>query len=267
MLRPPVVAGTFYEDDPHIIREFVGSQEFSTDSQARAVVVPHAGWIYSGRTALKTLCRFPPMKGFIILGPNHRGFGGRMALFPKNGVWQLPNGKALVSAHVNDFFLESMGNMISEDALAHSREHSIEVQLPFLIEMSKGDIEFCPISLFHSPLDVLDKLAISIYEFLKENSDWGLIISSDFTHYESAAEAARKDHIAIENILKGDGPGFLNAVRNEKISICGAEAVYVLIKASSLMQLKAEVVEYTNSGEVTGDSHEVVAYCGIVFNK
>jgi hypothetical protein len=155
--------------------------------------------------------------------------------------------------------------LLREDDVAHSSEHSLEVQLPFLQRLASS-FAFVPIVIGPAHWEVLEGLGHALAAVIAAERDTVLLIaSSDMNHYESDAVTRVKDHKAIDQILALEPRKLFDTVRDEKISMCGyAATVAVLIAARELGATQSELVRYATSGEVNGDMNEVVGYAGIL---
>lgn len=227
-----------------------------------ALIVPHAGYIYSGRIAARTYLAGSLADRIVILGPNHTGEGEAIAV-QAEGAWRTPLGDAPIDAPLAGAILERVPRA-RVDAAAHRREHSIEVQVPFLQHLRAG-FRFVPICVGTHDLAALLDLGRGLAEAIRgTNERVLLVLSSDMTHYEPADEAERRDRLALDRILALDPPGLLNVVREERITMCGvAPAVAGLEAARGLGGTRAELLAYGHSGERTGDDTDVVAYAGV----
>jgi AmmeMemoRadiSam system protein B len=161
----------------------------------------------------------------------------------------------------------SRSRLIREDTLAHLKEHSLEVQLPF-IQYLKREFTIVPIQMMDTRLETCLNLGNAVAEAVREQAkETGVLIvaSSDMSHYISAEAAKKKDHKAIKRMLDLDAQGLYYTVRDEDITMCGyGPAVAMLTACKALGAKKAELIKYTNSGEVSGDYDQVVGYAGIV---
>ncbi|MBN1570415.1 MAG: AmmeMemoRadiSam system protein B [Acidobacteria bacterium] len=264
MIREAAVAGQFYPADAEELRativSFIRSPESLLD--AKAVIVPHAGYIYSGSVAGEVLSsvRLPPR--IILLGPNHTGKGARLALAPA-GKWDMPLGIAPIDAEMNRALMAECPEL-KEDAAAHRFEHSLEVQIPFLQVLNK-DFRFCALCIRAIDFPVLEALGHAIARVIRSLGESVLLIaSSDMTHYETGEVAAKQDQFAIEKILALDPSGLYQVILAKNISMCGfAPAAAVLTACRDLGASAARLIRYTNSGEASGDYGRVVAYAGI----
>jgi hypothetical protein len=267
MIRPPAVAGRFYPDDPGRLRAAVysflagGSKEKKI--RARACLVPHAGYIYSGSVAGAVYQRIEIPPRVILVGPRHFPRGAPLAILSE-GAWQTPFGMALIDHLLAEKIVRAFP-LLREDAVAHSAEHSLEVQLPFLQQLAPS-FAFVPIVIGPAPWESLESLGHGLAKVIAaEREPVLLIASSDMNHYESDAVTRVKDRKAIDQILALEPRKLFDAVRGENISMCGyAAAVAVLIAIRELGATRAELVCYATSGDVNGDMQEVVGYAGMV---
>jgi AmmeMemoRadiSam system protein B len=199
----------------------------------------------------------------ILLGPRHFPRGAPLAIL-SDGAWQTPLGLAPIDPHLAENMVRAFP-LLREDAVAHSSEHSLEVQLPFLQRLAPS-FAFVPIVIGPAQWELLEALGHALAGVIAaEHEPVLLIASSDMNHYESDEITRVKDRKAIDQILAFEPRKLFDTVRDEKISMCGyAAAVAVLIAARELGSSQAELVRYATSGEVNGDLREVVGYAGIV---
>lgn len=267
MLREAIVSGQFYQQDKQQLEEFIQTltPKESTKMSARAIILPHAGYVYSGRVAITTVSKILPKKRIIILGNNHTGYGENFSLWSK-GRWKTPLGDIAIDEELAMLILEK-GNLIKEDYLAHKFEHSIEVELPILRYFFK-EFSFVPIACQLLDLKHYGEAASQIYEAIRMiKDDILLVASTDLTHYESDASARKKDMVAIQDIINLDEEGLLGSVRRERISMCGVAPVAILLSCVKKMGArKAQVALYQTSGDSSGDYSSVVGYVGIIIN-
>jgi hypothetical protein len=267
MIRLPAVAGRFYPDDPERLRAAVDSFLAGSAEEKivhpRACLVPHAGYKYSGHVAGEVYRRIQIPARVILLGPRHFPRGAPFAIL-SDGGWQTPLGVAPID-HLLAGRIVRAFPLLREDAVAHGAEHSLEVQLPFLQRLSPS-FAFVPIVIGPAQWEPLEALGRALAGVIAAEPEPILLIaSSDMNHYESDGVTRLKDRKAIDQILALDPRKLFDAVRDEKISMCGyAAAVAVLIAAQELGASEAELVRYGTSGEVNGDLREVVGYAGIL---
>ena len=267
MVRPPVVSGRFYPNQPDELSRQVASfcsvPQDSALHRAVACIVPHAGYKYSGQVAGAVYARLELPRRFILIGPRHYPRGAVQAILSE-GAWQTPLGLAEIDTGLAAELKCATSSLI-EDDVAHRDEHAIEVQIPFLQQLA-GEFRFVPIALGPVQYDALETLGKNMAEVVARQKDPVLIVaSSDMNHYESDAVTRRKDALAIERLLALDAHGLYDTVRREGITMCGyGPAVSTLIAANLLGARRAELVRYATSGDVSGDRGEVVGYAGII---
>jgi AmmeMemoRadiSam system protein B len=265
IVRPAAVAGKFYPLDPKKLLASIHSYVVPEERRERALgcVVPHAGYMYSGHVAGAVYARLEVGRRCIVLCPNHTGHGTPLSIMTR-GSWQTPLGNAEIDSELADALVRTFP-FLTEDSAAHRTEHAIEVQLPFLQTLSSG-IRFVPIAIGTRQFEVLEGLGVAIGEALAAIDEPVLVVaSSDMNHYESDAVTRVKDEKAIERILSLDPRGLYDVVTNEDISMCGFGPTVAMLSAA-LQQgaMRAELVKYATSGDVSGDRQMVVGYAGIV---
>ncbi|WP_305046308.1 AmmeMemoRadiSam system protein B [Geoalkalibacter sp.] len=264
MDREPAVAGQFYPADQEQLRTLLASLiPAGEPGKALGIVSPHAGYVYSGAVAGHTYSQVRIPDKVVILGPNHHGHGQRAALYPA-GAWLTPLGRVAIDTLLSQRLRETC-TLLAEDALAHRFEHSLEVQVPFL-QYLNPQVRIAAICLGRLGLAELLDLGRALGECLKASGEEILLVaSSDMTHYESAEQARVKDSAAIGRILALDPEGLYQVVGARRISMCGVlPAVVMLAACRELGASRGRLVQYGNSGDVSGDFHQVVGYAGLV---
>lgn len=261
MLRPMTYAGTWYPAEKKDISKYLAPVK--EEDETIAAVCPHAGWIYSGKTAGKVFARIKPPALYILIGPNHRGAGAPVSVYPE-GSWQTPLGPLEVDEKTAASIIAGSG-YAEADFMAHMPEHSIEVQTPF-IKLTSPSAKIVPICMHDYGADTCRDLGIAVSKAVPSGIGSTVVLaSSDMSHYVTASAAKNADILAIEKILALDPDGLLKVVARNAISMCGAGPVAAALWAAIEMgATRAELVDYTNSGEVTGDETEVVGYAGLV---
>jgi AmmeMemoRadiSam system protein B len=264
MMRHAAVAGSFYTDDPDQLHRDLCRMVHPSDAprQVMGIVAPHAGYIYSGGIAGRVYGEISIPETVMILGPNHHGLGAPVAVYPGQG-WQTPLGPVAIDGVLAGLVLEEVA-AAEADAAAHLREHSLEVQVPFLQHLQK-DVRIVPICLGFGDLGgcrvVGEGLARAIARFGRPVL---LVASSDMTHYESAEAAREKDDAAIAAMLALDPVALHGVCRQRRITMCGVIPATVMLYAClGLGASQARLVAYGTSGDVTGDQRQVVAYAAL----
>ena len=269
-LRKPVVAGKFYpKDAAGIDKEISSFINVNQETKLKAIgcVLPHAGYVYSGKVAAVTLAQIDIPDRVIMLGPNHTGNGSVCSIMT-DGIWQTPLGKVNIDKKLALLIL-SGSKYLEDDSVAHLDEHSLEVELPML-QYFKDDFEIVPIAFISQELSVLKQIGKDIASVLKD-SDYRnrvmFLASSDMTHYEADDQARAKDKKAIEAILALDEERLTREISNFNISMCGYAPVAVMLSAAKALGAKSgRLAIYQTSGDVTGDKTSVVGYAGIIIN-
>lgn len=222
MVRRPAVAGSFYEGTAAALRRQVEAclppDAAGGERQAAiAAVCPHAGLIYSGKTAGAVYARLAPPETLVILGPNHQGVGAAAAL-PSHAEWETPLGPVAIDRDLAEA-IRSASRWLEVDDRAHAREHSIEVQLPFLRSLMPGT-RLVPIAIGGiGPAEVQD-VGRALAEGVRATGRRAVVVAStDFSHYVSRAVAERQDRHALDAIRALDAEGLLAAVRWERITM------------------------------------------------
>jgi len=264
-MRPPAVAGQFYEGDKDgLVAQIencylhkVGPGKLPEVKEGKrtlaGLICPHAGYIYSGPVAAHSygaLAEDGLPDTFVVLGPNHTGLGASLALGTQD--FQTPLGVARVDKELASRLLK---DVLYEDMAAHRFEHSIEVQLPFLQHL-RQDIKFVPICMMDQELGTAKKVG-QIIKGAIQGRNAVVIASTDFTHYLPKAVAAKKDRLAIEQILKMDARGLYQTIQKFDITMCGYGPVIAMMTATE--GGKAQCLRYASSGDVA-PMREVVGY-------
>ena len=265
MHRTAAVAGQFYAGQKEALREQVSNflKQNLEPQQAVGVMVPPAGYVYSGAIAGQTFGRVKVPGRVVLLGPNHTGYGAAQAVYPA-GSWQTPLGDIPIDSCLARQIIAECGEATG-DELAHRYEHSLEVQVPF-IQIKAPQARLVPVCLGHAPLQTLLDFGQSLGRLLAAQAEPTLLVaSSDMTHFESAESARQRDMQALHKILDLDAEGLYRVVAAEGISMCGVVPTVVMLAAArELGARKGTLVRYGNSGETTGDNAEVVGYAGVV---
>ncbi len=264
MIRQTAVAGSFYPADPGALGAQLDSLLDSHEARrkVRAIIVPHAGYVYSGAIAGAVFSRIEIPRRIILIGPNHTGVGPACSVCSSDH-WATPFGPVTVAAGLRQRLLESIP-VLEADLLAHHYEHSLEVMLPFLLRM-RSDVEIVPIILgglgLNDALTLGDELAKVL---AREEEEVLLLASSDMNHFESAAETERLDHLAIAAMEDYAPERLYQVVRDNRITMCGVLPVIAVMRAARRLGASTcELVKYGHSGQVNGDNSRVVGYAGL----
>lgn len=265
MVRKPAVAGYFYPGTRMELETELGKMiPRQTEKREKVIglVSPHAGYIYSGSCAGKGFGRIALGGTVILLGINHRGMGHPLAV-DGHDEWETPLGRIRLNAELRSELL-GRSRLFTVDSEAHLAEHSLEVQVPF-IQYLKPDTMLLPVIVSSHRLSELLEGGREIGCLFAGRSDLMMVASTDMSHYIPADEARELDFQAIGEILRLDPEGLYKTVSRLGISMCGvAPTVVMLAAALEAGATRAELVDYTHSGEVSGNLKEVVGYASII---
>ncbi|HLV34763.1 MAG TPA: AmmeMemoRadiSam system protein B [Spirillospora sp.] len=270
-IRKPAFSGLFYPADPDSLREVVrhclARPAGAATQKPRILIVPHAGYLYSGPVAGAGFAQVRDCSTVILLGVSHRHSFETVAAYFGMG-WQTPLGTVLIDRQmvlklVNTCPLVSINNSV------HRYEHTLEVQLPFLQEVLE-DFRIVPLLLGNQA--ATGEISTAIAQVLDDQTL--LVVSSDLCHYPGRDDAESVDRQTIEAILSADPENFQKVVTGQLrkgvqgllTCACGATAIEVALRVAQMLCLgQPRLLAYQNSGEVTGDARTVVGYASIAF--
>lgn len=262
LVRPPAVAGLFYPGDAVELREQIGTLLARAPPAAGAarppklLIVPHAGYIYSGSVAAAAyalLGRYrPAIRRVVLLGPTHRvavrGIG-----IPATRRFATPLGEvALDGATLERLARRALA--VVNDA-AHAAEHSLEVQLPFL-QVVLGDFELVPLAVGHASAAEV----VAVLEEIGGGEETVVLISSDLSHYHSYRDAQVLDRETVDRILARSAD-----LDHERA--CGATPINGAMAVARRLDLAPRLLALCNSGDTAGDRDRVVGYCAVAFEE
>jgi hypothetical protein len=266
MKRMPAVSGQFYPGTAAGLSRAL--LELTREGKARepaiGVVAPHAGYVYSGAVAGEVFSSIQVPGRAVIFCPNHTGIGEDAAIV-SHGAWRMPWGDVPIDEELAAR-LETACPLLREDASAHSREHAVEVQIPFLHRF-RPDVRIVPVALGRLSLEECRDLGEGVADAIAGDAERPLLVaSSDMSHYVPDAVARTKDRMAIDRMLALDPEGLYRTVRTERISMCGVlPATVVLFAARRLGATSARLIRYATSGDVSREFDQVVGYAGLTF--
>ncbi|MGM0423795.1 MAG: AmmeMemoRadiSam system protein B [Thermodesulfobacteriota bacterium] len=267
MRRKPLVAGQFYPADPqHLqtqVSEFLQMGTGAQGMPARLCMVPHAGYVFSGAVAGKTLAQSGLQENILLLGPNHTGRGRPLAVWAR-GEWELPGTALQINEALAKELIQNQP-ALEEDTQAHMYEHSLEVVLPF-IHALRPEARIVPICVAEPDPDLLLQAGQNIGALLKGwTESVTIVVSSDMSHFLPQKQAQAQDNLALEAILALDPARLYQVVRDNRISMCGVLPMTLgLAAALELGCSQAELVDYATSGDKIGDYSQVVGYAGVL---
>ncbi|MCA8912205.1 MAG: AmmeMemoRadiSam system protein B [Planctomycetes bacterium] len=261
-LRHPHVAGHFYTAVPGRLRSEIEGylgEPAAAKAKAYGVMVPHAGYLYSGAVCGHALASVEIPGTVLILHTKHQVGGGKFSLAGFR-EWETPLGKAPVDEQLETALANVDGIDVSN--LPHFNEHAAEVVLPFL-QVLRPDVKICVISVSHAPYDELLSVADGIAKAVlaHDGDDTLIVASSDMNHYEDHHTTMEKDKLALDKLTEYDTQGMLEVCYSRDISMCGVHATALMLETCRQLGAgKVELLEHTTSGEVSGDMNQVVGY-------
>ncbi|MCS7142526.1 MAG: AmmeMemoRadiSam system protein B [Aigarchaeota archaeon] len=278
--RRPAVAGLFYESTARSLADQIRAcfrsplgpgEEPSGEVRGGPLPVlisPHAGYVYSGPVAAHgylLLGKLPRPKRIVVIGPNHFGIGSEVSIYPSD-AWLTPLGEARIDTEMA-YRISRTSDIFSLDEFSHSREHSIEVQVPFL-QYIYGEITFVPILMLDQSMEAALHVGEALSDAVDDVDGTLVVATTDFTHYEPHDEAVRRDLPVIDQLIEADVVGFYREMERRNASLCGyGAAAASLVYAARKGFKRGRLLKYATSGDVTGDKRSVVGYASIVYER
>jgi AmmeMemoRadiSam system protein B len=270
-IRPPAVAGMFYEREPVRLKKHIESfLEIVNPPQIKGeilgLVSPHAGYFYSGKTAAfgYKLIKGKKYDTVVVISPSHYEYFRGVSVF-NGSAYQTPLGTIQIDQELREE-LKDYNSIIEFSKRGHGREHALEVQLPFL-QLVLDEFKLLPIVIGDQSKEFVFPLAEILAEVLK-NKNALLVASSDLSHYFSHELANSLDSRVELLINSFDEDTLFDELESEKVQACGGGPIVTVMKATKLLGANKSKVLYRNdSSEASGDKHQVVGYLSAVFYK
>ena len=276
-VRTPAVAGMFYPKTQKELKSTIrdcflhsyGPGKLSPslhNEKVIGVICPHAGYMYSGPIAANSYYAISSQQPdlVVIIGPNHWGVGCNIATM-KEAVWKTPLGDIEVDSQAA-VEINKASKIIELDLFSHTRDHSLEVQLPMLQEVYSHKFKILPIIMIDQNYNSAKEVGQAIAK-IANNKKIVIIGSSDFTHYEENSFAHKQDMALIEPILTMDVDRFYRILQENQVSACGYGAIAsTIIACKELGASKGTLERYATSGDITGEKNSVVGYASIIFS-
>ncbi len=289
-IRPPQVAGSFYESDAKKLEQYI-TQCFEDARKKQnpldlcnihMLLLPHAGHFYCGHIIAEALVRVHLPKRLIILCPNHTGLGRPLSVWsiqatgtdkPENGAWHTPLGNVPIDMELATEILQCIQGKCDFEANtdAHAREHSIEVILPFL-QKYVPDVQIVPIAVGTGDFSALQKAGLALGEIIQkmhnQGQDVGLVVSSDMHHFSDHESTMKLDNLALEALVEFNPHKLYDVVQENKISMCGVYPAIMGLYACKVLGAHAcEIINHTTSYEKGGNASRVVGYASLIVQK
>ena len=277
-IRRPAAAGAFYAASSDKLKKQIIEcfthplgpgklPKLKCKSNIISIICPHAGYVYSGPAAAHSYLALGEQATpdtVVIIGPNHTGWGTPVSVMT-NGLWETPFGNVSIDTELADRIVD-LFDLARSDENAFVREHSLEVQLPFL-QYIYSEFKFVPICMGYQDLDTSLELGQTLFEASK-GKDIIVIASSDLTHQESRESANKKDKYVLDAIRDMDEKNLQELIKRNNITTCGYGPISATLVYSKLRKAtKAEVLSYYTSGDIIGDNRSVVGYASAKISK
>ena len=277
-VRPPAVAGQFYPADSGQLRQKIENflkhiKPEDASAKVQAIIVPHAGYDYSGLVAANAYARLRGRTAgtVVIIGNSHTGYFDGLAV-DDSDAWDTTLGTVAVDKELAEK-LAGYDKTINLNSQVHAGDHSLEVQLPFLETVLAGEFKIVPILFGNTGGNEYGILARALSENLGANDL--VVVSSDLSHYPAYDDARQIDTVTLERISALDIPGLENHIENtmkneidgEETLCCGIDGVKTLLALAKSKNWQGRVLNYANSGDtIIGDKTRVVGYGAVVFD-
>jgi len=266
-VRPPQVAGYFYPSNPDKLRKELKllldvAKPKEKIEKVFGIVSPHAGYVYSGKTAAHAynLLIGKKYKRVVVISPSHSEYFPGICIF-EGDAYETPLGILEVDKEFREK-LETDDGIIFKGYEGHKREHALEVQLPFLQTVLE-DFKIIPVVMGDQSRRNIEALAKKLAEVADDETL--IVASSDMSHFYSKSKADKLDSIVEKRVREFDFNSLQNDLDNHNCEACGGGPILVLMKAANLKNIRHSMVLHrSDSGDVTGDSKEVVGYLSAV---
>jgi len=274
-IRAPSVAGSFYPLAPGDLKadiskylQDVVAEEI--DGSVVGIIVPHAGYVYSGSVAahaFKALDNISP-RDVLLVGPSHYVSFSGISVFPK-GCFSTPLGNVSINSSIAENYLTSYEE-VHDYPHVHNPEHALEVELPFLQSVLEPGFNIVPLLVGASEEKTLSALSKIMSSFICNTKDTVdkerlVVVSVDLSHYHSYDVAKKLDMAGLEAILNIEPDVFWDRVLSKETEIDAPGVVYSFLKVCRKLNIKSKLLKYANSGDVSGDKQRVVGYSAVVF--
>lgn len=274
LIREPAVSGSFYPDSPTVLKKTIetylqNAKIEQMEGEPKGLVSPHAGYMYSGQVAAYG---YKALMGknydtVIILAPSHRVYFEGLAVMEK-GAYKTPLGIVPIDEDLVSKILRLGSELFLSNFSTHLGEHSVEVQIPFL-QMVFGDFRIVPLIMGVQNRHIWREAALIIHTAIREEKKKILLLAStDLSHYYPYEKAKKLDSLVIRHVEAFDVEGMERDFENQTYEACGGGPMITVMMLSQMMGAKRGLVlNYANSGDVSGDKSAVVGYLSAVFLK
>ncbi len=269
-VRKAAVSGMFYPGSPAELSgdiEAMLGQAPSTASREKpiALIVPHAGYVYSGQTAAAaySLVKGCSFSSVVVVSPSHREYFSGVSIYPGD-AYETPLGQVSIATALRERLL-TLSGVVKASVAGHGAEHAVEVHVPFL-QKALGNFLLLPLVMGDQSRETCYTLGEELGDLLRNERSL-LVASTDLSHFYAAPEADRRDGIVLADLEKFEPDRLMTDIEEGRAEACGGgPVVAVMIAARALGAHRLRILAHTNSGQVTGDHHSVVGYCSAVMS-
>jgi hypothetical protein len=270
-IRKSAIAGSWYPGKASTLKQdiekyFALVPDFNLEGEIAGLIVPHAGYLYSGQVAAYAynLIRGKKYAAVVMVGPSHRVAFSGVSIFSRGG-YETPLGVVPIAEDLADN-IKNFSGIVNDVPAAHLQEHSLEIQLPFL-QVALGDVSFVPLIMGDQRADTCYELAEAIYSAVQEKEVL-IVGSSDLSHFHNYNIASQLDAVVLKHLQNGEAQGLLKSLHDDICEACGGGPMVVaMLVAQRMGAVKSRLLKYANSGDVTGDKSSVVGYAAAVYYK
>lgn len=267
-VREPAVAGSFYPAEPKALQTLIDgflskAATPSVEGELIALIVPHAGYVYSGATAAHSYQRLrgSKVRRVILIGPAHRVPVSGAAIYSR-GSWRTPLGDVPIDEQLARQLFDGAAG-VNDNPGPFAGEHSLEVQLPFL-QRVLGDFAIVPILIGSPTAATIGSLSAKIAGLLRKEPGTALVCSTDLSHYHSAATAHGKDDLVIDAVKRMAVGDLETVLRSGKGEACGGwPLLLTMLAARGAGATNGTLYRYADSGDASGDRSRVVGYAAM----
>jgi AmmeMemoRadiSam system protein B len=268
LVRRPVIAGSWYPGNPDTLKKDItrylkDAAISEIPAKPVAIITPHAGYMYSGPVAAyayKALDRYD-YSTVVVISPSHRAYFPFISIWPK-GAYETPLGIIDIDEDLCTRLMKSED--IQDDTNAHTAEHALEIQLPFLQSVLKP-FKLCPLIMGRQDLSLCESLAESLWKSIEDPDNTLIVASSDLSHFHSAHKAEEMDRKVAQRIESFDISGMSLDLEKAYSEACGGGPILAaMLYGKKISHTKAHVLKYAHSGHVTHDNSSVVGYLAAV---
>jgi AmmeMemoRadiSam system protein B len=264
-IRKSILAGSWYPGDRQALTKAIEEYLAKADAKPlkgdlKAIIVPHAGHIYSGPVAAYAygLLRGKEIRRVIMIGPSHRVAFRGVSVNLQSG-YETPLGIVPVDQELAKKIIDA-DSLIRHIPKVHASEHALEIQLPFL-QSVLNDFQIVPIIMGEQDYGTCSRLAEILHDVVGDLDKTLLLASTDLSHYHSDKQARALDSVFIDQVRKFSPKGLFEALLSGRCEACGGgPAIAVMLAAQAWGANRSQILHYANSGDVTGDGSEVVGY-------